>query len=112
MRKHSDDGEDDFYFPVENAKFAILFRKLQKSKFFGEPPHRSRDHIGTPSRVDPNGEYSGHLSDVVSSQSQHVAEDLLANELRGRAWIFSGMESVCVEGSQVKTGCFMTFKMC
>lgn len=111
MRKRSDDGKDDYYFLVENAKFAILFRKLQKSKFFGEPPHRSRGHIGT-SRVDPIREYSGNLRDVLNSQSQHVAEDSLANELCGRAWTFSGMESVCIEGSQVKTGCFMTFKMC
>lgn len=81
MRKRSDDGEDDFYFLVENAKFAILLRKLQKSKFFGEPPHRSRGHIGTPFRVDPSGEYGGNLSDVLNSQSQHVAEDLLANGL-------------------------------
>lgn len=59
-----------------------------------------------------SGEYSGNLSDVLNSQSQPAAEDSLANELCGRAWTFSGMESVCIEGSQVKTGCFMTFKMC
>lgn len=58
------------------------------------------------------GEYGGNLSDVLNSQSQPVAEDSLANELCGRAWTFSGMESVCIEGSQVKTGCFMTFRMC
>lgn len=48
MRKGSDDGEDDYYFLVENAKFASLCRKLQKSKFFGESPRKSRGHIGTP----------------------------------------------------------------
>lgn len=69
-------------------------------------------HRDSSSGVDPTGEYGGNLSDVLNSQSQPVAEDSLANELCGRAWTFPGMESVCIEGSQVKTGCFMTFKMC
>lgn len=80
--KHS----DHYYnFRVENAKFAILFRKLQKSMFFEKPPHNvTWSDWDSSSRVVPTGEYGGHLSDVLDSQSQHVNGDLLANELCAR----------------------------
>lgn len=108
MRRRSDDGEDD-YFLVENANFAILFRKLQKSKFFGEPPHTSRGHIGTPP-VDPTGEDGGDLSDGPNSQSQHVMEDLLANELCGRAWTFQGWNQFASKVVKWKLGVLWLLK--
>lgn len=76
--------------------------------FLEEPLTRHMVSWPASSQTHPTAEHGGHLSDIPHSQSQHASDNLSANELFRRGEDVFGMESVCIEDSQVKTGCFLT----